>query len=204
MVGDCYFEDAAVVLAAVERQEGKVRQGNHGFQLLEPAGDGPGSVGAPPPAHPVQVAASAPDVIAAEAHDGHPGLLRWREPLWCIITARDSDRPDRLARENYEPEWFIIIEMEVLVPDHPNGTIRLVVVTTAGDIDDKFRLDQPLQAVFDKALREVGGERNPDQFTLEYHDVALADLSRTIGDYARELGWEDGTQLELVPKPVVV
>lgn len=88
--------------------------------------------------------------------------------------------------------------------DHPNGTIRLVVVTTAGDIDDKFRLDQPLKVVFDKALHEVGGERNPDQFTLEYHDVALTDLSRTIGDYARELGWEDGTQLELVPKPVVV
>jgi hypothetical protein len=32
--------------------------------------------------------------------------------------------------------------------------------------------------IFDKALREVGGERNPDQFSLEYHDVALADLSR--------------------------
>ena len=43
------------------------------------------------------------------------------------------------------------------MPDHPNGTIRLIVVTTAGDIDDKFRLDQPLQVVFDKALREVGG-----------------------------------------------
>jgi hypothetical protein len=64
------------------------------------------------------------------------------------------------------------------MPDHPNGAIRLVVVTTAGDIDDKFRLDQSLQVVFGKALREIGGERNPDQFALEYPDVALADLSR--------------------------
>lgn len=58
----------------------------------------------------------------------------------------------------------------------PHGTIRLIVVTTASDIDDKFRLDQALEVVFDKALREVGGERNRDQFTLEYHDVALTDL----------------------------
>jgi hypothetical protein len=63
------------------------------------------------------------------------------------------------------------------LPDHPNGTIRLIVVMTAGDIDDGFRLDHPLQMVFDRALREVGDERNADQFSLEYQDVALADLS---------------------------
>jgi hypothetical protein len=86
----------------------------------------------------------------------------------------------------------------------PQGTIRLVVVTTAGDIDEEFRLDQPLEVVFDRALHEVGGERNRDQFELEYNDVALTDLPRLIGDFAREFNWANGTQLELVPKPVVV
>ncbi len=89
------------------------------------------------------------------------------------------------------------------MPD-PHGTIRLVVVTTAGDVDQEFQLDQPLEVVFDRALHEVGGERNRDQFELEYKDAALSDLSRPIGDFVREFGWIDGTQLELVPKPVVV
>jgi hypothetical protein len=82
--------------------------------------------------------------------------------------------------------------------------IRLIVVTTAGDLDEKFRLDQPLQVVFDRALREVGGERNRDQFELEYDNTALSDLPRPIGDFAREFAWTDGTHLELIPKPVVV
>jgi hypothetical protein len=85
-----------------------------------------------------------------------------------------------------------------------HGEIRLVVVTTAGDVDQEFGVDQPLRVVFDRALREVGGERNRDQFELEYHDTALTDLSLPNGDYAREFGWTNGTQLELVPKPVVV
>lgn len=85
-----------------------------------------------------------------------------------------------------------------------HGEIRLVVVTTAGDVDQEFGVDQPLEVVFDRALREVGGERNRDQFELEYHDTALTDLSGPVGDYAREFGWTNGTQLELVPKPVVV
>jgi hypothetical protein len=89
------------------------------------------------------------------------------------------------------------------MPDGKN-TIKLVVVTTAEDVDDEFNLHQPLQVVFNKALHEVGGEGKQDQFVLEYNDVALSDLSRKIGDLAEELGWSDGTQLDLVPKPVVV
>jgi hypothetical protein len=58
--------------------------------------------------------------------------------------------------------------------------------------------------LLNKALHEVGGEGNRDQFALEYNDVELSDLSRKIGDIAEELGWVDGTQLDLVPKPVVV
>lgn len=86
--------------------------------------------------------------------------------------------------------------------DHDNK-IRLVVVTTADDIDDEFNLHQPLDVVFKRALRKVGGEGSPDQFALEFNDAPL-DASRKIGDLAGELGWTDGTQLELVPKPVVV
>lgn len=83
-------------------------------------------------------------------------------------------------------------------------TIRLIVVTTADDVDHEFNLHQPLQVVFNKAIHEVGGGGNRDQFSLEYNDIELSDLSRTIGDVADELGWVDGTQLDLVPKPVVV
>ena len=87
---------------------------------------------------------------------------------------------------------------------HMQDNIRLIVVTTADDVDEEFNRNQPLQVLFTKALHEVGGEGNRDQFALEYNDVELSDLSRKIGDVAEELGWVDGTQLELVPKPVVV
>ena len=84
------------------------------------------------------------------------------------------------------------------------NTIRLVVVTTADDIDQEFNLNQPLRVVFNAALHQVGGQGNQDQFALEYADDELSDLDRKIGDVAAQLGWVDGTQLELVPKPVVV
>jgi hypothetical protein len=83
-------------------------------------------------------------------------------------------------------------------------TIRLIVVTTADDVDDEFNRNQPLLVLFNRALHEVGGEGNRDQFALEYGDVELSDLSRKIGDVAEELGWVDGTRLDLAPKPVVV
>lgn len=41
------------------------------------------------------------------------------------------------------------------MPDLPERHVLLIVVTTASDSDDKFRLDQPLRVIFDKALREV-------------------------------------------------
>lgn len=87
--------------------------------------------------------------------------------------------------------------------DHKK-TIRLIVVTTAGDVDKEFQLQQPLQVVFNDALREVGGEANRDQFVLEYNDSALTDLHRHIAEFAAELNWSDGTTLDLVPTPVVV
>ena len=86
----------------------------------------------------------------------------------------------------------------------PDNTIHLIVVTTADDVDDEFNVNQPLQVLFNKALHEVGGEPNRDQFALEYNDIVLSDLTRKIGDAAQEYGWVDGTTLELVPKPVVV
>jgi hypothetical protein len=82
--------------------------------------------------------------------------------------------------------------------------IEVVVVTTADDLDDRFNRHEPLRAVFERALGLVGGNANPDQFTLEYADQPLTDLGRSLGDYAAELGWGDRVELELVPKPVVV
>jgi hypothetical protein len=82
--------------------------------------------------------------------------------------------------------------------------IEIVVVTTADDLDERFNTHEPLRVVFEKSLTLVGGHGNPDQFTLEYDNEPLADLNRTIGDYAAELGWDERVELELVPKPVVV
>jgi hypothetical protein len=82
--------------------------------------------------------------------------------------------------------------------------IEIIVVTTADDLDREFKLKEPLRDVFDRALKLVGGHRDADQFTLEYHDEPLTQLDRRIGDIARELGWRKRVELELVPKPVVV
>lgn len=86
----------------------------------------------------------------------------------------------------------------------PQNHLRLVVVTTADDLDEEFNLNQPLQVLFNRALHTVGGQGSRDQFTLEYDDTELTDLNRTVGDWARQLGWTDGSVIELVPKPVVV
>lgn len=86
----------------------------------------------------------------------------------------------------------------------PDNTIRLIVVTTADDVDDEFNIHQPLEVVFNRALHEVGGEPNRDQYTLEFNDIVLDDLARRIDNAAAEYGWSDGTTLELVPRPVVV
>ena len=82
--------------------------------------------------------------------------------------------------------------------------IEIIVVTTADDLDREFKLEDPLRVVFERALKLVGGQGEPDQFTLEYRDEPLTQLDRKIGDIARELGWRKRVELELVPKPVVV
>jgi hypothetical protein len=82
--------------------------------------------------------------------------------------------------------------------------IQITVITTAGDVKDNYPTEQPLQVVFDAALAEVGGQSTPDQFTLEYDNEPLTDFTRTIADYAAELGWEKKVELELVPAPEVV
>src|SRR6266487_3695963 len=61
-------------------------------------------------------------------------------------------------------------------------TIRLIVVTTAGDRDDESRGDQPLPVIFDKALREVGGQGNQEPFALEYNNEELSGRPRTAAD----------------------
>jgi hypothetical protein len=84
----------------------------------------------------------------------------------------------------------------------PNS-IRIMVVTTADDLDDEFNLHQPLRVVFERALTLVGGHSTPDQFRLEYDGHILA-LERKIGELADELAWTSPVELELVPSPTVV
>lgn len=95
-------------------------------------------------------------------------------------------------------------------PSEPQGNqkddrlIHVKVITTAKDLNEKFERQEPLQAVFSKALALVGGEGQPDQFTLEYNDQPLTMLDRSLGEYADEFGWSKQVELELVPSPVVV
>lgn len=89
--------------------------------------------------------------------------------------------------------------------DHNQGdTIRIIVVTTSEDLDHSFHRHALLRVVFERALSLVGGHAHADQFVLQYHDEPLSDLDRTLDELARELGWGDTVELELVPKPVVV
>lgn len=87
--------------------------------------------------------------------------------------------------------------------DH-HDTLRIIVITTADDLDHRFHFHTPLRVVFERALSLVGGLGQPDQFVLQYRDQPLIDLDRTLGELARELGWGEKVELELVPKPVVV
>ena len=82
--------------------------------------------------------------------------------------------------------------------------IRVIVVTTADDLDQRFNRHEPLRVVFQRALTLVGGQSQPDQFVLEYQDESLSELDRTLGELADALGWGDKVELELVPNPVVV
>jgi hypothetical protein len=81
--------------------------------------------------------------------------------------------------------------------------VTLTVVTTGEDITERFNVREPLKVVFNRALQAVGGGANRDQFTLEFNDQPL-DLERRIEEFVTELGWADGTVLELVPRPEVV
>jgi hypothetical protein len=81
--------------------------------------------------------------------------------------------------------------------------IVLKVITTGEDLEERFNAREPLMVVFNRALQAVGGGANRDQFTLDYNDQAL-DLSKKVAEYVEQFGWEDGTVLELVPRPEVI
>ena len=81
--------------------------------------------------------------------------------------------------------------------------IELKIATTSGDFEDQFNMNQPLRVVFNRALTEVGGGVDRGSFHLEYQGTVL-DLDKRIGEYANELGWTDGTVLELIPAPIVI
>ena len=90
------------------------------------------------------------------------------------------------------------------MPDHRGADfIRITVTTTGDDLDERFKVQEPLQVVFNRALHLVGGGANRDRFTLEYQDKPL-DLSKRIRDYVDQFGWTDGVTLDLVPRPEVI
>ena len=85
-----------------------------------------------------------------------------------------------------------------------DGKLEIIVVTTAEDLDKTFNQHEPMQVVFQRALALVGGQSQPDQFTLEYSGEPLEDLQRPISAFVQQYGWSGRVELELVPRPVVV
>ena len=81
--------------------------------------------------------------------------------------------------------------------------IRLIVVTTGEDIDERFSVNQPVRALKARALHGLPPGSNPNDFVLEFEEQALEDDTK-IKDYIDQFGWQDGTVLELVPRPVVI
>lgn len=80
---------------------------------------------------------------------------------------------------------------------------EITVITTGEDLEDRFNGSQPLKVVFNRALAEVGGGAERDNFTLEFNDQEL-DVDTKISDAAERLGWGEEIVLELVPRPVVI
>lgn len=82
-------------------------------------------------------------------------------------------------------------------------TIEITVVTTGEDLIDLFNVNQPLKAVFNKALQSVGGGSHRDEYTLEWEEAEL-DLDMKIVDAAAKYGWGSEVTLDLVPRPEVI
>lgn len=81
--------------------------------------------------------------------------------------------------------------------------ITLIVITTGEDLEEQFNVHQPVRVVKMKALQGLAPGTNEALFVLEYEDQPL-DESKKIEDYIEHFGWEDGTVLELVPRPEVI
>lgn len=85
----------------------------------------------------------------------------------------------------------------------PDNFIRLVIVTTGEDLDEKFNVNQPIQAIKARALQGLPPGSNPDEFILEFDGQPL-DNHTKISEYVAQYGWQNGTILELRPVPVVI
>jgi hypothetical protein len=88
--------------------------------------------------------------------------------------------------------------------EHRKEKFDITVITSAGDLEAEFNGEEPLKAVFERALALVGASSQPDQFTLEYENQQLTDLQEKIEDAAKRLGWTQRVELELVPHPEVI
>lgn len=87
--------------------------------------------------------------------------------------------------------------------NHNDNFIIITVTTTGEDLEGRFNIHQPMEVVFNRALRAMGGGANRDLFTLEFNNQPL-DLSRRIADYSAQFGWGERVELELVPRPEVI
>jgi hypothetical protein len=89
---------------------------------------------------------------------------------------------------------YISQEVRTMATDH---FINLTIITIGDDLEERFNVNQPLQAIKARALPQGA---NPNNFDLEYNDQPL-DTTKKIEFYVEQFGWTDGTILELEPKP---
>jgi hypothetical protein len=85
----------------------------------------------------------------------------------------------------------------------PDNFIRLIIVTVGEDLDESFNIHQPLRAVKERALNGLPPGTDRNLFVLEYENQPL-DEEKKIEEYVTQFGWQDGTVLELRPRPEVI
>jgi hypothetical protein len=81
--------------------------------------------------------------------------------------------------------------------------IRLIIVTTGEDIDEEFNVHQPVRVIKQRALQGLPSGTDRNLFVLEYENQQL-DEDKKIEEYVNQFGWQDGTVLELIPRPEVI
>lgn len=81
--------------------------------------------------------------------------------------------------------------------------IVLEIITTGEDVKEEFNINSPLKVVKVRAMKGLADPSQADNFILQYEGQTL-DEHKKIEEYIELFGWQDGTVLELVPKPEVI